>query len=144
MRKPNRTFLATLIIAFAGITTAGAQTVSEMNKTLDDLFGAHAPYVKFFDTLKKAAAADDKQAVASMVDYPFQARINDKAMKIRDEKHFVADYDKIVTRKVKNAIAKQTYPNLFANWQGVMIGDGEVWFSGIGDSDTVRITAIND
>lgn len=144
MRKLNRTLVAALFVGIAGTTGAGAQTAAEMNETLDGLFGAHAPYQKFFDELKKAVAADDKQAVASMVEYPFQARINDKAVKIRDKKHFIAGYDKIITPKVKNAVAKQTYPTLFANWQGVMIGDGEVWFSGIGDNNTVRITAIND
>jgi len=82
--------------------------------------------------------------MAAMVDYPFQARIGSKAVKLRDAAHFVADYDKIVTTKVKQAIANQSYATLFANWQGVSIGDGEVWFSGIGDGDTVKITAIND
>jgi hypothetical protein len=50
---------------------------------------------------------------------------------------------------VKGAVAKQTYATLFANWQGVSIGDGEIWFSGICSNEackqqTVRITAIND
>jgi large exoprotein involved in heme utilization and adhesion len=56
----------------------------------------------------------------------------------------VADYDKIITTKVKRAVANQSYATLFANWQGVSIGDGEVWFSGVGDRNAVRITAIND
>ncbi|MEW5716956.1 hypothetical protein AB1462_32420, partial [Pseudomonas sp. SB113] len=66
------------------------------------------------------------------------------AVKLRDAAHFVADFDKIVTSKVKQAIAGQTYATLFANWQGVMIGDGELWFSGVGDGNVVKITAIND
>lgn len=77
-------------------------------------------------------------------DYPFRARINGKAVKLRDAAHFVQDYDKIVTPKVKHAIANQTYPALFANWQGVSIGDGEVWFSGIDGNDKIKVTAIND
>lgn len=60
-----------------------------------------------------------------------------------DAAQFLAAYDKIVTAKVRNAITAQRYATLFANWQGVMIGDGEVWFSGVGDGNTVRITAIN-
>jgi len=79
-----------------------------------------------------------------MVDYPFQARIGGKAVKIRDAAHFVSDYDKIVTAKVKQAVAQQTYAGLFANWQGVSIGDGEIWFSGVGKDNKVKITAIND
>jgi hypothetical protein len=135
-----------MMIAVAGTAPlpAFAQSASEMDSTLDGLFGSHAPYKTFFDDLKQAVAANDKAAVAAMVDYPFQARINDKAVKIRDAAHFVADYDKVVTAKVKQAVAKQTYPTLFANWQGVSVGDGEIWFSGVGDGSKIKITAIND
>ncbi|WP_442580072.1 hypothetical protein ACSBOB_32165 [Mesorhizobium sp. ASY16-5R] len=132
------------VVAVAGTASVGAQSVAEVNKAFDELFGGHAPYQNFFDALKKAVASDDKAAVAAMVDYPFQARIGGKAVKIRDAAHFVADYDKIVTAKVKQAVAKQSYATLFANWQGVCIGDGEIWFSGVGDANLVRITAIND
>lgn len=121
-----------------------AQTAGETNQTLDTLFGSHAAYQQFFDKLQKAVGTSDKQTVASMVDYPFRARISGKAVKINDAAHFVADYDRIITNKVKQAVAKQTYPTLFANWQGVSIGDGEVWFSGVGESNTIKITAIND
>lgn len=41
-------------------------------------------------------------------------------------------------------LRRQTYPTPFANWQGVFVGDGEIWFSGIGDTNTITITAIND
>ncbi len=133
-----------LAAALAAPMTVGAQTKAEVDASLDTLFGNHQPYHDFFDSLKKAVAAGDKAAVAAVVDYPFQARINGKAVKLRDAAHFMADYDKIVTSKVKNAVAGQTYETLFANWQGVMIGDGEVWFSGVGDGNTVKITAIND
>lgn len=129
--------LATPLSAFAG-------GVGEMNDNLDTLFGEHDRYHAFLDALKKAVANDDKKAVAAMVDYPFQARIGGKAVKIRDAAHFEADYDKVVTAKVKHALQAQTYENLFANWQGVMIGDGEVWFSGVGNANQIKITAIND
>lgn len=144
MHKLNRTLFAALFIGLAEVTNAGAQSAEEMNKTLDDLYGAHGPYHTFFEKLKKAVAENDKEAVASMVKYPFKARINGKAVTIRDAVHFVADYDKVFTAKVKEAVSKQTYPNLFANWQGVMIGDGEVWFSGIDNNNTVKIIAVND
>lgn len=149
MFKLHRTFLAALCIGLAGIAAAQAQSTEEMNATLDDLFGDHAPYHAFFEKLKKAVAENDKKAVAAMVEYPFKARIDDRAVTIRDAAHFVEDYDKVFTPKVRKAVSSQTYPNLFANWQGVMIGDGEIWFGGICSDETckqetVRITAVND
>lgn len=136
----------TLLVGFctALTTPVSAQTAADTNAALDGAFGTHEPYHRFFETLQKAVGAGDKAAVAALVSYPFQARVNDKAIKLRDAAHFVADYDKIVTPKVKQAVANQKYETLFANWQGVMIGDGEVWFSGIGGNDKIKITAIND
>lgn len=136
--------LVVLAAALIAPATVVAQTKAEVDASLDALFGNHQAYHAFFDALKKAVEANDKAAVAAMVDYPFQARINGKAVKLRDPAHFIADYDKIVTAKVKDAVARQTYATLFANWQGVMVGDGEVWFSGVGDGNVIKITAIND
>ncbi len=149
IRKALIVLISIVSIGLGGVGVVRAQSASEVNSNLDTLFGDHVPYEKFFGDLKKAVGAGDKETVASMVDYPFQARIKGKAVKIRDQKHFVADYDQIITSKVKDALAKQTYPTLFANWQGVMIGDGEVWFNGVCGDDsckqqTVRIIAVND
>lgn len=144
MKKAVQVLFVAMLAASAGAVSTHAQTAAEVDSSLDTLFGAHVPYRQFFEQLQKAVASDDKAIVAAMVDYPFQARINGKAVKLRDAAHFVADYDKIVTSKVKQAIASQTYATLFANWQGVMIGDGEVWFSGVGDAGVIKIIAIND
>ncbi len=149
MRKMLIVLVSAVCLSAGSAGLAGAQTAAEVNSNLNSLFGDHKPYEEFFAKLKKAVADGDKETVASMIDYPFQARLKGKAVKIRDQKHFVADYDQVVTAKVKDAVAKQTYPTLFANWQGVMIGDGEVWFNGICSDDfckqqTVRIIAIND
>lgn len=142
-----RSALSALAIAVSvGMASlpAHAQTAADVDTTLDQLFGEHAAYATFFEALKTAVAAGDKQAVSAMVDYPFTARIGDKALTIRDAAQFVADYDTVITPKVKDAIAAQTYETLFANWQGVMIGNGELWFSGVGEPPVVRIIAIND
>jgi|HigsolmetaAR201D_1030396.scaffolds.fasta_scaffold00149_24 hypothetical protein len=144
MRAAVSTMVASLFLLAADPNAALAQTAADMDKTLAELYGVSAPYHEFFEKLQKAVQADDRQAVASMVEYPFAAHVNGKAVKIRDAKHFVDDYTKIITPKVKEAILGQRYADLFANWQGVMIGDGEVWFSGIDDKNTVRIIAINN
>lgn len=144
MKKAIQMIVVAMLAVSAGTASTHAQTAAETDASLDALFGAHAPYRQFFEQLQKAVGEDDRATVAAMVDYPFQARIDGKAVKLRDAAHFVADYDKIVTTTVKRAIAGQTYETLFANWQGVMIGDGELWFSGVGDAGPIRITAIND
>lgn len=144
MRKSFLGIAAATLVALAVPLPVLANPVAEMNNTLDTLFGDHTRYHTFFDNLKKAVAAGDKAAVAAMIEYPFQVRIGGKSLKIRDAAHFIADYDQVITAKVKNALQGQTYETLFANWQGVMVGQGEIWFSGVGDADVIKVTAIND
>ncbi|MCK4207647.1 hypothetical protein J3U99_23170 [Brucella pituitosa] len=144
MRRFHYILVCTALISSTIVAPMMAQTTAETDQNLNALFGNHAPYQLFFERLQKAVKAGDKQAVASMIDYPFRARIGGKAVKVKDAAHFVADYDKIITTKVKQTVLDQTYPALFANWQGVSIGDGEVWFSGVGDQSVIKITAIND
>ena len=144
---------ATIRTTILGICTAaliGSMTpvlagdANEVNASLDAMFGEHQSYHTFFTDLKKAVGGGHKNDVAAMVDYPFLARIDGKAVKIRDAAHFVADYDKVVTAQVVSALHAQAYEDLFVNWQGVMVGDGEIWFAEVGDSGQVKITAIND
>jgi len=144
MRKSFLGIAVATLVALAAPLPALANPVTEMNNTLDTLFGDHTRYHTFFDNLKKAVAAGDKAAVAAMIEYPFQARIGGKSLKIRDAAHFIADYDQVITAKVKHALQGQAYETLFANWQGVMVGEGELWFSGVGDADVIKVTAIND
>lgn len=122
---------------------AQAQTAADVDAAMESVFGAHAPYRQFFEKLQAAVSADDKRTVASMIEYPFQARIGGKAVKLRDAEHFIADYDKVLTPAIKQTITAQPYDTLFVNWQGVSIGDGELWFSGIGGNRIIKITAIN-
>lgn len=144
MQKSFLGIAAATLVALAVPLPVLANPVAEMNNTLDTLFGDHTRYHTFFDNLKKAVAAGDKAAVAAMIEYPFQVRIGGKSLKIRDAAHFIADYDQVITAKVKHALQGQTYETLFANWQGVMVGEGEIWFSGVGDADVIKVTAIND
>lgn len=144
MRKSILGITAATLVALAAPLPVLANPAAEMNNTLDTLFGDHTRYHTFFDNLKKAVAADDKAVVAAMIEYPFQVRIGGKSLKIRDAAHFIADYDQVITAKVKHALQGQTYETLFANWQGVMVGQGEIWFSGVADADVIKVTAIND
>ncbi|MBN9475536.1 MAG: hypothetical protein ABS43_31210 [Bordetella sp. SCN 67-23] len=141
----TRQLLGACLAAFIALGTgaAQAQTAADMDARLDTLFGEHASYRGFFDKLKQAVAAGDKAAVAAMADYPFRTRLDGKAATLRDAEHFIADYDRLITPKVRDAVSRQTYPELFANWQGISIGSGEIWFGGVGKRNEVKITAIN-
>jgi len=56
MRTLIGTTLVAVLIGFSGIIAVEAQTAAEVNKTLDELFGEHAPYQAFFEKLKKLSS----------------------------------------------------------------------------------------
>ena len=118
----------------AGNSTAdpqeGRNTDADVDLALDNLHGNHKPFRDAFDRLKRGIAAGDKAAVAALVVYPLEVTIDGKKRKIGNASQFIDSWDKIVTADVVQAVAKQEYRDAFVNWQGLMVGEGEVW---IGD-----------
>lgn len=148
-RLKNRFALMLIAVAIAigGGAPSAAQTEAEVNARLDGLFGDHKPYRAFFSDLKAAVAAGNKQAVAAMVAYPLTVKTGGTAVTLRAAPDLVARYDQVVTARVVAAVRKQTFETLFARDTGIMIGDGEIWFSGICSDNacqrrTVKIIAV--
>lgn len=140
--------LASFLCLIPASLPAFAQSDAETSKTLDTLFGDHVAYQDFLAALQKAVAAADKTAVAEMISYPLKTKVSGKETTLKRTKDFIAHYDAIVTPKVTKAVKDQAYGKLFANSKGVMIGSGEVWFSGICSDtacskQTVKIIGIN-
>jgi hypothetical protein len=104
---------------------------SQVDKAIDDALGDHAAYRKLFEDLQAAVRSDDKTAVAALIQYPLEASVAGKKVRVKDAAAFVADYDAIMTGEIKQAVIAQRYADLMVNWQGVMIGDGQVWLNGI-------------
>lgn len=65
---------------------------------------------------------------------------------MNNEADFLKNYDKIFTSEYKKSIKETVSKYLFVNTQGVMIGDGLMWFNGATPEETkiMKITAINN
>ena len=106
-------------------------------------------YRSFLGQLQSAVRANNRPAVVRLVRLPLRVNFAGGAWTYRDAKSILADYDRIFTSKVKQAIAAQRFENLFGRDQGVMIGDGAVWFdhtcrnTSCSPPGPVRISAIN-
>lgn len=87
----------------------------------DDAQGRNAA---FLASLQQAVGDDDQEAVSEMIQYPLRTT----HMTIKTPAQFLRNYDTIFNDAVKGAIADQTAESLFYRDQGVMIGNGEVWF----------------
>ncbi|BBH24881.1 hypothetical protein Back11_62260 [Paenibacillus baekrokdamisoli] len=83
-----------------------------------------------FEAVQAAVAKDDKETVAANILYPLRVNGTGSAMKVENKEEFLKQYDMIFTAPVKQALAQQKIDSLFVNYQGVMVGNGEIWFGG--------------
>jgi hypothetical protein len=82
----------------------------------------------FLARLKAAVEANKKADVASMVMFPLRWNVQGHRTTIASRAAFVRKYDQIINANVKSKISDEKSSRcLFANYQGFMIGDGEVW-----------------
>jgi hypothetical protein len=87
--------------------------------------------------------------VIRLIRFPLRVNVNGKSRVYRNAASVRADYDQVFTPQVRQAILSQKFNRLFGRDQGVMIGDGQVWFdhscpnAQCSSPGPVRITAIN-
>lgn len=101
-----------------------------------------AQVTQFLAQLMQAVAADDRAAIAGMVRYPL--RVNSTAGRptfYRNAAALSANYARVFTPDIKEAVAAAKPDNLFARDLGVMIGNGEIWMNEIGGS--IKIITVN-
>ena len=66
-----------------------------------------------------------------MIHYPIKINLEGKKITFKSAQELLKRYDDIFDPMLVNVIQAQKYENVFANTQGIMIGEsGELWFSG--------------
>lgn len=98
----------------------------------------------FLRRIQRAVKSSDKQKISRMLNYPIQVNVEKHQKWINGPKEFLANYDLIFNETVKTAVLSQKEASLFCNQKGVMIGHGELWFGGVDQEQTIKITAINN
>ncbi len=102
-----------------------------------------AEAARFLSSLQNATETADRRQLLGMIRYPFTIWKSGKRQRCyRGMAELESDLHRVMTPKVIKAVRAATFDSLFVNYQGVMIGNGEVWFSK--RDDGVRIIAIND
>jgi len=103
----------------------------EMRDILDKAYGKHEIYENFYHALVESIIRGDSTAVAKMNLYPLRTISNSGTVFIQSQKEFLENYDTIIDGDILNAVTQQSFTDLFVNSNGMMIGLGEIWFSGI-------------
>jgi hypothetical protein len=97
-------------------------------KRYTHLLGSDQALESFIVTLKKAIANNDKIWITDHIFYPLKVRISEKStLDIKNRNQLLLQYDKIFTLALKLKISSTFSFNLFNNYQGVMLGDGQIW-----------------
>ncbi len=97
----------------------------------------------FAAAVRDAAARDDAESLAAMVRYPLALRREGEPLRLEDPKDFLAAYDRVMGPETRADLLSADPGDLFRRWDGVMIGQGSVWFQGSAE-DGFEIIAINE
>ena len=123
--------------------------VSNEDAAAPDWVRRDPTYRTFLQRLQAAIRSDQRNAIAGLIAYPLRVNSGGTARSYRNAAEVLRDFDQIFTPAVKAAILSQRFENLFGRDQGVMIGNGAVWFDhscrgrACDDPGPVRIIAIN-
>ena len=122
-------------------SAAGAQQPQSGGEDDDDVAAAE----RFLTALQQAVAAGDRRKVSQMVLYPLRTRVGRQRVVLRGPRDFLRRYDTLFNRRVREVLAAhRPGDELFRNWQGFMLGRGEIWFEQLADTGEVKIIAINN
>lgn len=122
---------------------------NEFRRALSERAGLNLEEARmFFDCLKIAAMHDDRDTLSGLVRYPLRTHLSKRGNSIRTPAAFKKAYPLVFDAKVKRAIEAQRFEDLFVSYRGLMVGNGEVWISGIVDpasgKTTIKIITINN
>ena len=99
--------------------------------TRDVLGGDPGAYRAFVARLQAAIRSGDAAGVAALVAYPIMVVVDGAPRGIADAAAFAALYPSIVTPAIAAAVENESPGDMLVNAQGVMLGDGEIWISGV-------------
>lgn len=143
--KQTATFKGTLITDstdhFQGTWTDG-KTTMPFNVHLSSI-GAGSPTKRYNDTkqsdaqveaymkkVKTAILSNNKEWLSTQVNYPYKvANTEGKIISLKNKTEFISNYNLVVSASLKKRIADICTCNLFMNYRGVMLGNGEVWIN---------------
>ena len=80
----------------------------------------------FFDAMRKAFGTNNHQAVCAMVAYPLRQPTG----VVADAAACEARFDEIFPVAVRRAVGRQIFEELFVDTKGILVGLGELWFTG--------------
>jgi len=82
-----------------------------------------------FGQIRNAILTDNIDWLANSVSYPTVLRPGGHEIRVSSKRALKKRAKLFLNEHLKSIVRTQSPDTLFKNWQGVMIGDGEIWFS---------------
>ena len=120
--------------------TASAQSEEEVYNRIENLLGNAGDLSEPLLTLVGAMGEGDAATIAALAEYPLTVNANGETYDIQNADDFVENFDTLVTAETRQAVARQTFDQLFVNSDGVMLADGAVWMNNICDNSDCSST----
>lgn len=116
-----------LLVAVAALSASPSRAQDQPLETQLARVGLKADAVStFFDAMRRAFGTNNHQAVCAMVAYPLRQPGGPVANPAACE----ARFDEIFPTAVRRAVGKQLFNELFVDTKGILVGLGELWFTG--------------
>jgi hypothetical protein len=116
-----RTTLAAILILFACVVIRCAAAA--------DMYPVTDADRKFLADIVSALQKKDSAWIASRMVYPLSVVVSNRTDIVRSKEEFAPILKRQLTDSVRSKITTSAREHPFKNWQGVMIGDGILWFS---------------
>jgi hypothetical protein len=120
------TLLLTGAAAIPSLAQSGNCTQKD-EATRPDCPGA----IAFFNQIHNALAANNRQKLASLMNYPLRARSGQKSILIRSPSEFLTRFDETFDAGVRCSILGAQSSEVWGNSDGFTVGSGAIWFEGI-------------
>lgn len=87
---------------------------------------------------RRGVIAHDARMVSHFIAYPLRVNFGSKSRMIPNRATLLAQYDRIFTPAVRAYVERAVPADLFSRDQGVMLGDGIVWFNENGKAISIN------
>ncbi|KWX72629.1 hypothetical protein AMQ84_25540 [Paenibacillus riograndensis] len=110
-------------------TSTPANVTSSANSNPYEVAGINDPaeFTAYFAKLQKAVEGNKPAEVADLIAYPLNLNKDNKKYVFYNKNEFIKKYDRVFTSRVRENLLAQKADKVFVNYQGIMVGDGDLW-----------------
>jgi hypothetical protein len=101
-------------------------------------FDTKKEFTDLFDKLKEASKTKNKKQIIKLIRYPLSTKVGGKRVSLKNEAEVKKYYSQIFDETFFSAIDSQDINKLFCNYQGVMLGGGEIWLGKHKDKSGIK------